>query len=887
MLFESVYTKKGRCYIRYNDGTSKRIETPYKSEYFIPDSLGEYRGFLDNKPLRKIKGYPEQRNKAYGITSQEYVAIREKYNKYNKTPRTWHLDIETEVQGEFPKPEDANERIVLIQFWDTTDNKGYVLGLEDWYRKNDYEYNFDVEYTNCKTEKNLMDTFLELFKRLDPLIITAWNGSNFDYPYMYNRFKKFNKANFSNYGKTKLVTKKLDNGQITNSLKSDGHYFIDLLDVYKKFVYKNVPNYSLDTIAEIELGINKVQHNNYLKFDDFRTGKYVILGDETEEEKKTLIYRCAETLQTETNEIKIKKLKSYIKEKSYSEFVHYGIQDFVLLKGINEAQNLVPIMIQIAEKMGCTIQDVLGTLKPWNIYIGNVAYKNKKIMPPKIEHDDPDIVGGYVREPIAGKHNWILSSDVSSMYPLLSIAACNMSPETFIPKDQRPKELQQMIDKYFPNQDETIYLKYTEEWDHIVNILKKYNVSLGINGSVYKRDQDGLIPLLVTDIYNTRKLKKKEMFKHKQNKVNILNELEKNKSEALIKELQKETHLEAMMDTAQMTEKILINSLYGAIGNKHFVLFNEDIAAAITGNGRYFIRYIADYVQKGLEKLIPNNNYILAGDTDSFYFTLEPFVNKYCKKSTIETVDWLDKFYNKIVNKMIQDVIQLFSTRLNLYKPEFIGMDREVISDRGFFVAKKKYALRVLDNEGTRYTTQDPYIKIQGLETIQGGVAPFSKKYLKQSIPMILDKTEQQIKDWVKSLREEFQKTDLTNIAKTIGISRIYNPEWGTIKDNRIVSIPSNSKAAIATNNWLKQHNKQEEYPMIEAGDKAMLLYLKEPNQLKNDRFAFLNNKFAELFRDEIDYDLNWEKSFLKPLKNMTDPMGYRIDNKIQQLDDW
>jgi len=318
------------------------------------------------------------------------------------------------------------------------------------------------------------------------------------------------------------------------------------------------------------------------------------------------------------------------------------------------------------------------------------------------------------------------------------------------------------------------------------------------------------------------------------------------------------------------------------------VLFNESIARSITGNGRYFIRLLANDIQEKLNKVIPGYEYILAGDTDSVYFTLEPFVKKYCKdKDTMETVDWLDDFYNNIINKIVNRTIKNFSERLNLYKPDYIGVEREVISDKAIFLAKKKYAMRVLDNEGNRYTTEDPYIKIQGLETIQGGVAPFSKMYLKQSIPMILDKTEAEIKTWVKTLRDEFVSTDLTNIAKTIGISKIENPEWGTIKDGRKVSPPSNSKAAIATNKWLKDNNKQEEFPLIEAGDKAMMLYVKEPNSFGNDRFAFLNNKFSELFRNEIDFDLNWEKSFLKPLKNMTDPLGYDIDRKTEEIDEW
>ncbi len=213
--------------------------------------------------------------------------------------------------------------------------------------------------------------------------------------------------------------------------------------------------------------------------------------------------------------------------------------------------------------------------------------------------------------------------------------------------------------------------------------------------------------------------------------------------------------------------------------------------------------------------------------------------------------------------------------------------DHIFVHNCGFFVAKKKYVLRVLDLEGTKFTKEDPYIKIMGLETITGGVAPFSKKYLKQSIPMILDKTEDEIINWVKTLREEFIKTSLIQIAKTQGISKLQDPAWGTVKNGRKVSPPSGSKAGICTNRYINENNLAEEYPLIEAGSKSKFLYLMPNNPLKNDRFAFLSNKFAENFREYIDYDTNWEKYFMKPLRNMTEPIGYNIDRKTEELDEW
>lgn len=75
---------------------------------------------------------------------------------------------------------------------------------------------------------------------------------------------------------------------------------------------------------------------------------------------------------------------------------------------------------------------------------------------------------------------------------------------------------------------------------------------------------------------------------------------------------------ETLYDVRQKVEKLLINGLYGALATKFFPLFNEDIAAAITGNGRYFIQKLANYIEDKLQQALPQEKpYIIYGDTDS------------------------------------------------------------------------------------------------------------------------------------------------------------------------------------------------------------------------------------------------------------------------------
>ena len=894
-LFEDAWIQKGVAYLREYDtdlGKSVTRPTTYKSEYYVPDKQGKYRGFLDNVPLRKVQGSSYNVDNAYGARNARYVAIREEHfgkDTFNKKPNTWFLDIETSVATQpgssgFPDPENALEPIVLIQFWDTKTNKGYVLGLEEWYYRKDYKYDFEVEYIKYDSEKDLLKGFIKLFKEQDPFLIYAWNGEQFDFPYIFNRFKNLGISwnNLSNHGTAKLTTKQLTDNTTVYDVESQGHQFLDLMKVYQKFVFDNVPNYSLDTIGEKEIGIKKVNHDNYVKFDDFRIGKYVITGKETPEQKQQKIYKAAKLLETlDKTDPNYEKLEKYIKQKSYSDFVDYGVRDFVILKGIHDARNFTQLMTTMASKMGCLLQDTLGTLKAWDSYITSFIAKDKKIAPPHHKSDKkPNVVGGFVREPEVGKHRWILSSDVNSMYPLLGMASFNMSPETFVPFDERPDDLKE-INQYLGTQDEDKILAITpEQWEKIKAVAKKYNVALGVGGAVYKKDSQGVVPQLVTEIYKGRKIAKKEMFKYEQMAID---------AKAKGEDTSEFDHLASLKETEQMTAKIQINSLYGAIASDNFSMFNEKIAQSITGNGRYFIKMLANNIEQKLQSMMPSDKpYIIAGDTDSVYFQIANFVDKYTKdKSITQKTKWSNSFYIKVIEAIVQKTISDLAENLNAFDPSYIGAEREIIADSGLFVAKKKYTARVRDNEGKIYPEDDPYIKIQGLDIIKGGTPNFSKKYLKQAIPVILDKTEKDVIKWFDEVKKDFLNWSLDDIAKTQGVSKVYDPEWGTVKNGRKVSIPFGSRVCVVSNTFIQQNNLQDQFPIIEAGEKVKILFLHQPNPLRSEAFAFTDVRFAEKFKDYIDYDTTFEKFFVKPLEGMLEAAGIELNKRTQELDAW
>ena len=498
-------------------------------EYFIPNSTGDFRLITDqNLRLKRLEGNSKQSRDQIGVTNPIYKNIRDNYWKsgdYNLNPRILYLDIETRAVGA-PDPENAPEQIILIQLLDSKNLEMYVLGLRPWKPESDYPLEYNVKYLYCKDEVQLLESFLKIFKALDPLIIYAWNGEGFDYPYLYNRIKKLglNPNKLSNYGTVKLDVKLDKKNHVENYiLKSQGHYFLDLMRVYKNFITDPRTSYSLDSIAEVEVHENKIEHDEFPTFDSFYTGEFYDIAEtpfterirESIRQRMILRKTLKDPKEFQTNESNI------IKDINF-QFVYYGIRDVVLLKKIDDKLNFSKIISNSAKMMGVLFDDALSTVKPWSCYISNVAFLEKQAMPKREEIDLVPYVGAYVKEPVRGRHKWVMNFDVNSMYPQYSIAGFGMSPETLIPKAKMPPELREIVLKYFTDKtDEQILDIPQEVFDNIIPILKKYNISLCTNGVAFKKDIIGIIPRLVNQIYDQRKKDKKTMHKYEKQLVAI------------------------------------------------------------------------------------------------------------------------------------------------------------------------------------------------------------------------------------------------------------------------------------------------------------------------------------------------------------------------------
>lgn len=550
-LFEQSFYSNYKHWVRLYNKETKRSEVqslPNQHEYFVEHENGSYES-LYNPDLRYVKKVGTSRDvkKGQAQVSPKDIVIREYFKgKYNHKPTIMYLDIETRVGQNstgFPTPKYANEAVSLIQF-----NEGdtvHLIGLKEFHYFDEYmklpdHLNKEVKYHQVKNEHEIFQLFFNFIHQIKPAIMLAWNGCGFDFGYLYNRAKKIgldvNKFSPWYFELLEAYPKGFDEDivKLTESqfdfkdvykLSIFGCQCIDMKDLYQKFVLKPRPNYQLNTIAEIELKANKVDHSEFNTFDNFYLGKYQIPANPTEAQKAKLCYKLATSGASQQE----------IENAGHSLFLYYGILDIVLLIELDKKCSLTKLLIMISEKLESQYSDALRTTTPWGNYIRNRLYEQNKIVIP--EHNNVDenkhVLGGFVREPKRGKQEWVISADYNSLYPSM-IRAYNISPETFIHPRNLDKEyqktgnedylkLKEFIYKHYGvdterEQDESMVfelIKHPELVEEQKRLLKSTNLSLAPNGMTF-RHRDALAPTVMGDIYNERKATKKKMLQAEQ-----------------------------------------------------------------------------------------------------------------------------------------------------------------------------------------------------------------------------------------------------------------------------------------------------------------------------------------------------------------------------------
>jgi DNA polymerase elongation subunit (family B) len=517
-------------------------------------------------------------------------------------------------------------------------------------------------------------------------------------------------------------------------------------------------------------------------------------------------------------------------------FVDYNIKDVELIERMEEKLGLITLVLTMAYLGGVNYVDTLGTTAIWDSIIFRRLARSRVAILPNNDSETSAYPGGYVKDPHVGMHEWVMSFDLNSLYPNL-IVQYNMSPETII------------------------------EIDGI-------DGTCAANGVKFSKDKKGIIPEIVEELYAQRVDIKKDMLTAK-HKIESLNEelAVAVKNNGKIKKLQEEIRLQASvvarLETHQTAVKILLNSLYGAMGNKYFRYFDLRIASAITLTGQEVIKYAETKVNSYLDNFIGEpKDRVIAMDTDSLYIGVKDIVNKFKPNNPVA---FLDEIGSKALEPMLAKAFDEYAVKTNAYSNRMV-MKREAIADRGIWTAKKRYILNVYNNEGVQYAK--PKIKIMGLESIKSSTPQACRTAMNDMFKIIVTGDEEKTQRTIADFKAHFQSLSPDQVAFPRGVTDI--TKWSCNSTIYRKGTPIHVRGSLLYNTQLKLKGLTRTHQLIQNGDKIKFLYMLMPNTIRENVVAFPDFLPEELeLHKYVDYDLQFEKSFLDPINIILNAIGW------------
>ena len=472
-----------------------RKKVRYKAPYYfyMKDSEGAYKDLHGNNLSKKtytefkdffkareefrdrnVKLYESDISPIYKVLSNNY------YNKEVGELNVSYFDIEVDYDDRgFPRPENPYAPVSAISLYHQySDRMMLFVILPDngkWSEQDIPVDLFDIsEIIVCKTEKELLLRFLDEIENSD--IISGWNSNGYDIPYLYKRMcERYSKAmadrlSFPDAPPPREKEVEVFVGTMQLQVDIFGRCHLDYLDVFKKFETTTRPSFTLDAISEEILPeLKKLEYEGTLRelyYDDF------------------------------------------------PKFCRYNVRDTEVLKGFEEKLGYMGIAIATYHSATTQINDVLGTIKIVESTIINKCHNVLNVIVPDTEdHGDSGgkFAGALVLYPNIGMHEWVASTDFSSLYPSV-IRTLNISPEKIIGQffeDSKAYEaISEKSDKRLTlmNDDGSSETHLANEWG---KILESRSMALSAHGTVFDQTSQGFIPEILEEWYNERKLYKK------------------------------------------------------------------------------------------------------------------------------------------------------------------------------------------------------------------------------------------------------------------------------------------------------------------------------------------------------------------------------------------
>ncbi len=745
--------------------------------------------------------------------------------EFSENPlRIQYVDIEVYCPDFFPTPEEASQPINVITIYDSLDECFYTWGTKKLERKIE-----NCEYVYCETETILLQCVLNFVHRASPDIISGWNSEGFDMPYIINRTTRIlDEEQAKLLSPVRNIYSRMMTGAFGREQQRwyiNGVSCVDYLDIYKKFSIGLRESYKLDAIAELELGERKVDYGN-------------------------------------TN-------LSALADDDWQTFVEYNVQDVNLLVKMEDKLRYLELLRMLAYTGLTTIESAMGTL---SVITGATVIKarNKNLVVPTFIKDASNhgkYEGAYVGEPQRGFQHAVLSFDANSLYPNTMISL-NLSPETKVGK--------------ITHKDEThVYVQHVSGKDFklthkdFLSFVDKEKIAVSKAKVLFSQKKKGIMPEIVDGIYQQRVLVKKD---HKKLRLKLSKMDETDPEYKLIKRQADQ------LDIKQFTLKILINTVYGYFGNKHAPIGDPDIARSITLTGQAVIKksndILRDYISaNGTDGLDP----VIYNDTDSSYISIERILRK------------LDKPFHEsgIVTSTAYEQAQLVEDYLNIKITEWsksmlnskdsrFVFKRECMSDVGVFLQKKRYVLRVLDDEGIPTNK----FKYTGVEVVRSTIPGPIKPYIKRIIETLMDTENRSItNDVFLEAYEKFKDLPVQDYSFVMGISDYEKYADRCNGFTTVKGMPAHVKAAYHYNILLDKLDLAGEYEAIETGDKVRFFYVNQPNKYGINAIAYkyyYPKEFEEVFQP--DKEKMFEKIIYNIIERFYEAVNWRLNKPSAQV---
>jgi DNA polymerase elongation subunit (family B) len=691
----------------------------------------------------------------------------------------------------------------------------------------DYEVKGQERYMKCKDEYHLLKFFLKLWQEKCPDALTGWNTKFFDVPYLVNRMRKvLGEEEAKKLSPWNIISERqafvMNRKMTVYELVGVGD--LDYLELYKWYSPngKSQESYRLDAIAQFELGEGKISYEEY---DNLHQ-----------------LYRL-----------------------NYQLFIEYNIKDVDLILKLEDKLKLLELALTLAYDTKTNYDDVFAQTRMWDALTYNHLMNQNIVVPPRIVKDkDAAFEGAFVKDPQVGLHNWVASFDLNSLYPHLMMQY-NISPETLIEPEDYTQEMRDVlsqgvsVDKMLKKQ---------------VDLSALENVTITPNGQFFRTDMQGFLPKMMEDMYEDRKKFKKMMIQAKKDYEAETDDSKKYEIEKRI----------ARFNNLQLAKKVSLNSAYGALGSQYFRFYDLRMALGVTTAGQFSIRWIESKINGYMNSLLKTDkDYVIASDTDSIYLRLGELVDKFIKDTSDKNkvISFMDKICEEKIQPFIDKSYKELADYVHAYDQK-MQMKREALADKGIWTAKKRYIMHVYNNEGVQYT--EPDMKVMGLEMIKSSTPAPVREKMKQALQIMMKGSESDMHTFIDTFRTEFKKLNVEDISFPRGINGL--KEYANKTTIYSKGTPIHVRGALLYNKYLEEKGLSKKYPLIQEGEKIKFTYLKTPNIFKENVVSFPGRLPVEFgLQDCIDYNTQFDKTFLEPIKVILDCMDWTTERTNSLFD--